>query len=75
LRDADDESIYSGRASFASEYSTRETANEGGVQVFMKEHVRSGSKGSLSSFVSRKKPLQGKLRPETKVSFVLSIKL
>jgi len=40
----------------------------------MKEHVRSGSKGSLSSFVSKKKPQQGKLRPETKVSFVPGIK-
>jgi len=69
LRDADDESIYTGRTSFASEYSTRETTNEGGVQVFMKEHVRSGSKGSLSSFVPKKKPQQGQRRPETKVFF------
>jgi hypothetical protein len=68
LCDADDESIYTGRTSFASEYSTRETTTEGGVKVFMKEHVRSGSKGSLSSFVPKMKPQQqGQRRPETKV--------
>lgn len=59
LRDDEEESVYSGRASFTSEYS-----GEGGVQVFFKEHTRTGSKGSTGSFVSRKK--SGK-RPETKV--------
>lgn len=68
LRDGDEESIYSGRASFASEYSNREPGNEG-LQAFMREHSRSGSKGSVSSFVSKKKPQQGKNRPETNVSF------
>jgi serine/arginine repetitive matrix protein 2 len=69
LRDGDDESIYSGRTSFASEYSTREPGTEG-LQV-VKDHARSGSKGSVSSFVSKKKPSpqQGKIRPETKVRF------
>ncbi|PPQ81221.1 hypothetical protein CVT25_015744 [Psilocybe cyanescens] len=67
LRDGDDESIYSGRTSFASEYSSREPGNDG-LQAFMKEHARSGSKGSVSSFVSKKKP-QGKNRPETNVFY------
>ncbi len=69
LRDGDDESIYSGRASFASEYSTREPGTDG--PQFAKDHVRSGSKGSASSFASKKKPQlqQGKTRPETKVNF------
>lgn len=68
LRDDDDESEYAGRgsrASFTSEYSTRES--EGGLQVFVKEHGRSGSKSSNSSFLARKKPLPGQQRPETKV--------
>ena len=71
LRDADDESIYSGRTSFASEYSSREPGNDG-LQSFLKEHTRSGSKGSVSSFASKKKTQQGKVRPETKVSFFAS---
>ncbi|KAF8803510.1 hypothetical protein BYT27DRAFT_7303490 [Phlegmacium glaucopus] len=66
LRDADDESIYTGRTSFASEYSTREPGNDGG-SIFVKEHGRSGSRGSAPSFSSKKKPQQGKIRPETKV--------
>jgi len=65
LRDDEEESVYNGRQSFTSEYS-----GEGGVQVFFKEqghgHGRSGSKGSMSSFASRKK--SGK-RPETKVFY------
>ncbi|KAH9483993.1 hypothetical protein JR316_0003471 [Psilocybe cubensis] len=73
LRDGDDESIYSGRASFASEYSTREPGNDG-LQAFMKEHARSGSKGSISSFVSKKKP-QGKNRPETNVFYSSSAQI
>lgn len=71
LRDGDDESIYTGRTSFESEYSTREPGPDN-LQVFVKEHTRSGSKGSIaSSFVSKKKPLQGKTRPETKVLLVI----
>ncbi|TFK27392.1 hypothetical protein FA15DRAFT_666475 [Coprinopsis marcescibilis] len=67
LRDDDDESVYTGRNSVSSEYSTRETTE--GLQVFVKEHVRAGSKGSNSSFVSRKKGNGGKARPETKVMY------
>jgi serine/arginine repetitive matrix protein 2 len=66
LRDADDESLYTSRASFASEYSTREPGSDGG-SIFTKEHSRTGSKGSAVSFASKKKPQQGKVRPETKV--------
>jgi len=65
LRGDDSESFYGDRASFASEYSLRDGPNEG-VQLHFKEHARSGSKGSTSSFVSSKK--QGMVnRPETKV--------
>jgi serine/arginine repetitive matrix protein 2 len=71
LRDDDVESAYGGRASFASEYSTREPNNDG-VQVFFKEHTR---KGSGSSFLSRKKTLQGKGRPETKVFYSSSAQI
>ncbi|KAF9477380.1 hypothetical protein BDN70DRAFT_881285 [Pholiota conissans] len=74
LRDGDDESIYSGRTSFASEYSTREPGTDS-LQV-VKEHTRSGSKGSVSS-VSKKKPnaQQAKIRPETKVFFSSSAQI
>lgn len=65
LRGDDNESFYGDRASFASEYSLRDGPNDG-VQLHFKEHGRSGSKGSTSSFVSSKK--QGMVnRPETKV--------
>ena len=65
LRGDDNESFYGDRASFASEYSLRDGANDA-VQLQFKEHGRSGSKGSMSSFVSSKK--QGMAnRPETKV--------
>ncbi|KAF9466343.1 hypothetical protein BDZ94DRAFT_1233950 [Collybia nuda] len=74
LRDDDGESIYTGRASFASEYSTRETT-EGGLQIFVKEHVRSSSKSSNASFLSRKKTLTGKQRPETKVFYSSSAQI
>ncbi|KAG5728310.1 hypothetical protein E4T56_gene19195 [Termitomyces sp. T112] len=63
----DDESVYTRRTSFASEYGAR-GANGDGLQVFVKEHGRSGSKGSTSSFLSRKRS-QGKARPETKVFY------
>ncbi|KAF8162952.1 hypothetical protein B0H34DRAFT_672070 [Crassisporium funariophilum] len=72
LRDGDDESIYTGRTSFASEYS--QPGNDG-VQAFVKEHGRSGSKGSTTSFVSRKKSQQGKARPETKVFYSSSAQI
>ena len=65
LRGDDSESFYGDRASFASEYSLRDGPNDG-VQVHFKEHIRSGSKGSMNSIMSSKK--QGMVaRPETKV--------
>lgn len=67
LRDDDLESVYASRTSLASEYSLRD--NTEGLQVFVKEHGRSTSKGSGSSFLSRKKPSQSKNRPETKVFY------
>ncbi|KAH7889253.1 hypothetical protein F5I97DRAFT_1842877 [Phlebopus sp. FC_14] len=67
LRDDDVESLYASRTSLGSEYSTRE--NGDGLQIFVKEHARSTSKGSTSSFLSRKKSSQGKNRPETKVFY------
>lgn len=64
LRGDDNESFYGDRASFASEYSLRDPND--GVQLHFKEHARSGSKGSVNSFMSLKK--QGFVgRPETKV--------
>ena len=62
LRDYDDESVHTGRTSFASEYSTRESGPDGGHH-----HTRSGSKASAGSISSKKKAQQGRLRPETKV--------
>lgn len=68
LRDDDLESVYASRTSLASEYSLRD--NTEGLQVFVKEHGKSTSKGSGSSFLSRKKPpSQSKNRPETKVFY------
>ncbi|KXN82570.1 hypothetical protein AN958_02421, partial [Leucoagaricus sp. SymC.cos] len=71
--DDDEESIYNGRASFASEYST---GTQGGqewdnMQVTVREHTRSSSRGSYSSFAlkSKKQGAQGKSRPETKVFY------
>ncbi|KAJ7582846.1 hypothetical protein C8J56DRAFT_955897 [Mycena floridula] len=61
LRDDDSDSVYHGRASFASEYEPDE-----GMKVFFKEHARNSSKGSGSSFVSRKKP-QTDQRPNTQI--------
>lgn len=74
LRDDDAESFYGNRASFASEYSLKESNNEG-VQVYFKDHGRSGSKGSVSSFLSRKKQQSAPAnnRPETKVSISLGV--
>ncbi|CAA7265440.1 unnamed protein product [Cyclocybe aegerita] len=74
LRDADEDSIYSGRASFASEYSSREPISDT-LQPFVKDHNRSGSRGSVSSFISRKKTQPGKIRPETKVFYSSSAQI
>jgi len=63
LRDEDDESYYGNRASFVSEYSVRDE----GVQLFFKDHGRTGSKDSQSSFLSRKKATLAQKRPDTKV--------
>ncbi|KAI0350253.1 hypothetical protein OH77DRAFT_1525055 [Trametes cingulata] len=75
LRDDDGESYYGDRASFYSEYSVKDT-NEN-VKLFFKEHERKSSKGSTSSFLSRKKPQQpkGTARPETKVFFSSSAQI
>lgn len=70
LRDDDGESFYGDRTSFASEYSLRDND---GVKVFFKEHGRKSSKGSHSSFISRKRQTQVPLRPETKVCFNLHV--
>jgi len=67
LRDDDLESAYASRTSLSSEYSSRD--NNEGLQVFVKDHGRSTSKGSSSSFLSRKKPSQNKSRPDTKVFY------
>jgi hypothetical protein len=69
LRDEDDESLYTGRNSIGSEYSTQE--NGGNMQVFVKGHGRTSSKGSQTSFMSRKKMSGAKSRPETKVRIQL----
>jgi hypothetical protein len=64
LRDDEEESFYGNRSSFVSEYSLRDE----GVQAFFKEHGRTGSKDSQSSFLSRKKATQASSkRPDTKV--------
>ena len=67
LRDDDGESFYGDRASFYSEYSVKDDSN---MKLFFKEHERKSSKGSVNSFLSRKKSQQqpkGAARPETKV--------
>ncbi|KAI0637385.1 hypothetical protein C8Q77DRAFT_1049585 [Trametes polyzona] len=75
LRDDDGESYYGDRASFYSEYSVKDTTEN--VKLFFKEHERKSSKGSTSSFLSRKKPQQpkGTARPETKVFFSSSAQI
>ncbi|KAJ4488031.1 hypothetical protein J3R30DRAFT_882868 [Lentinula aciculospora] len=70
LRDDDVESLYAGRTSFQSDYD-----NDEGVQVFVKDHTRTGSKGSSSSYLSRRKIVQGKNRPETKVYYTSSAQI
>ncbi|KAF5365720.1 hypothetical protein D9758_003275 [Tetrapyrgos nigripes] len=66
LRDDDVESLYASRASFASEFDGDES-----MQVFVKDHTRTGSKGSNNSFLSRKKKLrpETQYRPETQVFY------
>ncbi|KAF8843621.1 hypothetical protein BDN67DRAFT_964101 [Paxillus ammoniavirescens] len=73
LRDDDIESLYASRTSLGSDYSTQE--NGDGIQISVKEHARSISKGSNSSFLSRKKPSQNKNRPETKVFYSSSAQI
>ena len=73
LRDDDVDSLYANRASFASDYSMRETngINGDGVQVFVKEH---GRKNSNPTFLTRKKSLgKSESRPETKVSIFVHL--
>jgi len=73
LRDDDEESFYGDRTSFVSDYSVMD--NEG-VKVFFKEHERKSSKGSNSSFLSRKKPSsKANSRPETKMFFSSSAQI
>ncbi|KAI1788495.1 hypothetical protein LXA43DRAFT_1097318 [Ganoderma leucocontextum] len=79
LRDDDGESFYDNRASFYSEYSVKDNEN---VKLFFKEHERKNSRGSVNSFLSRKKPPQqppqqsrGAARPETKVFFSTSAQI
>jgi len=71
LRDDDADSEYAGRSSFQSDY------DDEGLQVYVRDHTRQGSKGSNSSFLSRKKllPAQGKNRPETKVFYTSSAQI
>lgn len=65
LRDDDMDSVFPNRASFASNYSSQD-GNEP-VQVRFRQHGRSGSTGSTSSFALSSKKLQpGSVRPETK---------
>ena len=76
LRDDDGESFYGDRASFYSEYSVKDD----NMKLFFKEHERKSSKGSVNSFLSRRKsqtqpspsstpqqPAKPAARPETKV--------
>ncbi|KIK59838.1 hypothetical protein GYMLUDRAFT_44306 [Collybiopsis luxurians FD-317 M1] len=70
LRDDDTDSLYAGRSSFQSDYD-----NDESVQVLVKDHTRSGSKGSNSSFLSRRKLAQPKNRPETKVFYTSSAQI
>ncbi|OCH90289.1 hypothetical protein OBBRIDRAFT_607128 [Obba rivulosa] len=75
LRDTDGtESFYGDRASFISEYSLKD--NNEGLKVFFKGHERKSSRGSTSSFLSRKKhPAKAASRPETKVFFSSSAQI
>ncbi|KAG6327820.1 hypothetical protein ID866_11269 [Astraeus odoratus] len=63
LREDDVDSFYASRASSPDD--SREDRE--GMQIFVKEHGRSASKSSSSSFLPLKKAYQGKNRPDTKV--------
>lgn len=65
LREDDVESCYASRPS--SPDTSRENKDE--MQILVKEHARSTSNGSSSSFLSLKKAYQNKDRPDTKVKF------
>lgn len=71
LREDDVDSFYASRAS--SPDCSRE--NKDDMQIFVRDHTRSTSKGSSSSFVSLKKAYQGKNRPETKVYYSSSAQI
>ncbi|TDL27580.1 hypothetical protein BD410DRAFT_762665 [Rickenella mellea] len=76
LRGDDSESVYQNRISVASEFSVSPQESEGDHQLFFKEHVRNTSKGSNTSFLSRKKTLNAGLnRPETKVFYSSSTQI
>lgn len=67
LRADDAESFYPRRGSFESELSTSAQHDvNGSEQLFFKEHVRTGSKGSIVSNPGRRRS-QMPVRPETKV--------
>lgn len=70
LREDDVESFNASRTS--SPDCARENRDD--VQIFVKEHARSTSKGSSSSF-SLKKAYQGKNRPETKIYYSSSAQI
>jgi serine/arginine repetitive matrix protein 2 len=70
LREDDVEEVYDSRQSFASDFSSEQSAE--GAQLFFKEHTRQASKGSNHSFLTRmykkpRSPTTGHFRPETKV--------
>jgi serine/arginine repetitive matrix protein 2 len=69
LREDDEDDTWDSRASFVSTTSLgSEDAN--GVQLFFKEHGRSGSKASAASRAPKKpRPAPGGIRPETKVFY------
>lgn len=71
LREDDVDSFYASRAS--SPDCSRENRDD--MQIFVREHTRSASKGSSSSFVSLKKAYQSKNRPETKVYYSSSAQI
>jgi len=76
LRSTDTESLYLGRSSMDSEFSTYPSASGEKEQLFFKEHVRASSKGSVNSLLGRKKALGGGAnRPETKVFYSSSTQI
>ncbi|KAL4076962.1 hypothetical protein V8B97DRAFT_2079028 [Scleroderma yunnanense] len=71
LREDDVESYYTSRPS--SPDNSPENKDE--MQIFVKEHARSTSKSSSSSFLSLKKAYQSKDRPETKIYYSSSAQI